>query len=196
MNNLIITPMDAQRFPLLEMESQPCGLPLSDEDAEVVGYMDAALTDLGAGAVGLAAIQIGYPKRIFMLRVGDENRVFINPRIISQGGGLQKRGEACLSLPNFGVRIPRHKQVEIEYFNIAGDSCTEKFTGLLAQAVFHEMDHLNGVLLSHHLESIATKQAPRTKWGMKLTPHRLNVIANRRKKNKAAKAARKRQRQT
>lgn len=189
--NPIITPQDVERWPLMEVPSQPCSLPINDTDAMVVGKMDALLDVLGDTAAGLAAVQIGYPKRIFLLREPGGNRAFVNPVIIAQSAEMKRDGEACLSLPGFGAVFKRPKSVTLQYHDLDGTVNTEVFTGFWSRVICHEMDHLNGILIAHHLEQEVAKQSSRAKFGMLLTPHRRKVIADRRAKNKRAKAARK-----
>lgn len=195
--NPIITPADPERWPLLEVESQACSLPMSREDEECVVLMDSLLDILDEDAAGLAAIQVGYPRRIFLLRNGvDEdgnvfNNAYVNPTIVSRSTETKLDGEACLSLPHMSARIPRPKKVVLKYYDVTGQRHEETFTGFWARAVMHEMDHLNGILLSQHLEKQISKQTPRSSFGMKLTPHRKNVIARRRATNKRARKARK-----
>lgn len=191
LTNPIITPNDIERFPLLECPSQSCSFPVSDTDASVIGKMDALLDVLGDSAAGLAAVQIGYPKRIFLLREETGNRAFINPVIVAQSRDMKRDGEACLSLPGFGAVFKRPKSVTLQYYDLDGTAKTEVFNGFWARAICHEIDHLNGTLIAHHLEQEVAKQDSRTKFGMLLTPHRRKVIADRRAKNKRAKAARK-----
>jgi len=189
--SVIITPSDQERWPLLEGASQPCSLPINDTDAAVIGKMDAVLDVLGEQAAGLAAVQVGYPKRIFLLREKGVNRAFINPVVISRSRETKKDGEACLSLPGFGAMIKRPKQITLQYHELDGEVKTEVFKGFWARCVMHEMDHLNGTIISHHLENEMSTQVSQTKFGMKLTPYRRKVIADRRDQNKRAKASRK-----
>lgn len=188
--NPIITPADQERWPLLEVPSQPCSLPVNDVDAEMIGKMDALLDVLDDTAAGLAAVQIGYPKRIFLLRQNGINRAFINPVVVAQSAEMKKDGEACLSLPGFGAVFKRPKSVTVQYYDLDGVVKLETFTGFWARAICHEMDHLNGTLIAHHLEQEVAKQVSRTKFGMLLTPHRRKVIADRRAHNKRAKVSR------
>jgi len=106
-------------------------------------------------ALGLSAIQIGIPKRVFICwhcdnRGNDKNvgawYCYVNPRIISQEPTIEYGTEGCLSFPGFDLRVPRFQQI-----TIASDSLTpdyEKFElyGLDAVVFQHELDHLNGVL--------------------------------------------------
>jgi len=188
--SVIITPQDQERWPLLEGASQPCSLPINDTDAAVIGKMDAVLDVLGEQAAGLAAVQVGYPKRIFLLREKGVNRAFINPVVISRSRETKKDGEACLSLPGFSAMIKRPKQITLQYHELDGEVKTEVFKGFWARCVMHEMDHLNGTIIAHHLENEMSAQVSQTKFGMKLTPHRRKVIADRRAQNKKTKASR------
>lgn len=184
--NTIITHNDPERFPILEALSQECSVPISETDLSHIEHMDVMLTQLGDGAAGLAAVQIGYPKRIFLLRQDDANRAFINPQVIAHSAEMRRRPEACLSLPGLVVRTERPKELTLKYFDLEGNEHTEKFAGFWAQAVCHEMDHLNGVLIVKHLQEQYDNQPRRTSFGMKLTPQRRNAVAKRRSKKKNA----------
>lgn len=188
--NAIITHADPDRFPILEAESQICSLPADGSDIEAIEKMDAILSQLGDQAAGLAAVQIGYPKRIFLLRRNGENQVFINPVLLSKSKETKRRKEACLSLPGLAVTIPRPKQLTLKYYDLHGESHEEDFRGFWAQCVSHEMDHLNGQLISSHLQAEFETVVPRTKFGMKLDAAAKKRIAKRRQKNKRARKAR------
>lgn len=190
--NPIITPADPERWPLLEMESQVCSLPLSETDEEAIALMDALLNGLGDEAAGLAAVQIGYPRRIFLLRNGKnaagepENNAYINPVLIYQSKETKNDSEACLSLPHMAGRFHRPKSVTLKYMDISGEFHQQTFTGFWARAVMHEMDHLDGRLIVEHMEREVAKRPQRTKFGMLITPHREKVIAARRAKKRRA----------
>lgn len=188
--NPIITPMDGERFPLLEVPSQMCSTPVNPTDEEVIGRMDAILTELDEQAAGLAAVQIGYPKQIFLLRRDGENSVYINPVVLQKSSETSNRPEACLSLPGHAGMVRRPKSITLRYFDMDGGLHTETFTGFWAKAVSHEMDHLDGVLVSEHFQRAAEKQVPTTKFGMKRNEQQAKAQATRRRRNKAAKKAR------
>ena len=201
--NPIITPADPERWPLLEMQSQSCSIPLSQEDEEAIALMDAMLNTLDDQAAGLAAVQIGYPRRIFLLRnriVHEavslkkrlENNAYINPVVLHKSQEFKVDNEACLSLPHMAGRFRRPKSVTIEYMDVNCEFHRETFSGFWARAVMHEMDHLNGQLIVEHIEKDLAKRPQRTKFGMRLTPQRRNVIARRRAKKQRAYAAKRR----
>lgn len=198
--NPIITPGDPERWPLLEMSSRSCQIPLTNADEQAIMDMDAILEALNDEAAGLAAVQIGFPHRIFLLRNGTDeegnttNNVYINPSIVGKSKATNTTGEACLSLPGMGASIARPKSVTLQYFDLDGNIQTETFTGFWARAVCHEMDHLNGTLISKHFEEQIVKQPRRTSFGMKITPQRQKAIARRRAQKKRARTQKKRAR--
>lgn len=97
--------------------------------------------------LGLAAPQVGILKRIIVIDLYDNNGVIvlINPEIKKQKGS-QIVEEGCLSFPNKFAKVDRPEQVVVEALNINGEKVKVKGTGLLAQALAHEVDHLNGEL--------------------------------------------------
>ncbi|MFH1063265.1 MAG: peptide deformylase [Candidatus Omnitrophota bacterium] len=117
--------------------------------------------------VGLAAPQIGYLKRVFVLRkdyiAGDldpdspfaatqeQALVFINPKIISEKGQLQEE-EGCLSVPSTYVKIKRAQIVKIRAINEQGEQFYCRLKNLASRAAQQEIDHLNGVLILDHIE--------------------------------------------
>ena len=189
--NEIITQYDQERWPLLEVPSQECKLPLNEYELEQVKRMDSILTELGDNAAGLAAVQIGYPKRIFMLRRNEENELYINPKIIARSNELKMSGEACLSLPGMYVRSRRPKFVSLSWTNLDGSEQVETFNGFWARAVCHEMDHLDGKLIINDLQKEMNKASQKMSFGMVIDESSRKRISDRRAKNKRAKAARK-----
>lgn len=97
--------------------------------------------------VGLSAVQVGVLKRVVVIDIedGEGVRVFINPKITSTKGEHEVE-EGCLSFPNQFAKIIRPAEVTIEALNEEGKKIKLKGTGLLAQAISHELDHLDGIL--------------------------------------------------
>lgn len=97
--------------------------------------------------LGLAAPQVGVLKRIVVIDLYEEGDLFIliNP-VIKKEKGKQIVDEGCLSFPNKFAKVERPEEIEVEYLNEKGEKIKLKATGLLAQAVSHEVDHLNGEL--------------------------------------------------
>ena len=103
--------------------------------------------------VGLAAPQVGVSLRIAVIEIpGEEFITLINPEMVKREGERDV-AEACLSLPGYAGEIKRAVTVRVKAQNREGKWFRLKGEGLLAQALEHEIDHLNGVLYSDHVES-------------------------------------------
>lgn len=112
---------------------------------------DMAETMYAAPGVGLAANQIGVLKRVFVIDIADEEEpsnlmVFINPEIIDTTG-TQTYQEGCLSFPGGSEEIKRAERVRVRALDVNGKAFELEAEGLLAVAIQHENDHLNGVLM-------------------------------------------------
>ncbi len=119
---------------------------------------DMAETMYAAPGVGLAANQIGVDKRIFVLDCAAEDepsdfRVFINPEILEKDGQIVWN-EGCLSFPGVTEEIKRAEHVKVRAFDRDGNRFELEATGLLAVAIQHETDHLNGVLMIDKLSAL------------------------------------------
>jgi len=106
---------------------------------------DMAETMYKANGVGLAAPQVGILKRIVVIDVGDGLIELINPVIVDQSGE-QTEIEGCLSLPGLYGEVKRPAKVKVEAFNAKGERISIEGTDLLAIALCHEIDHLDGIL--------------------------------------------------
>ncbi len=103
--------------------------------------------------VGLAAPQVGVPLRVIVLQMPDEAPMaIINPEIVKRAGE-QEVTEGCLSVPGYFGEIKRSASVTVKGRDRQGKVIRVKATGLLAEALEHEIDHLNGMLYIDHLES-------------------------------------------
>ncbi len=107
-----------------------------------------------AGGVGLAANQIGVLKRVIVIQLpeDEEAQVYINPEIV-QREGERRVEEGCLSIPGFKATITRSIWVKFRGLDMESKLIRLKAEGLLAQALEHEIDHLNGILYVDHLAS-------------------------------------------
>ena len=132
---------------------------------EKVGNEERALMDdmldtmYDAPGIGLAAIQIGVPKRIIVMDISrDENkkepRYFINPIIKNKNKEKAKYEEGCLSVPDQFAEIERPNTCEVEYLDYHGKKQLLKADGLLATCIQHEMDHLEGILFIDYLSKL------------------------------------------
>ncbi len=112
-----------------------------------------------ANGIGLAAIQIGVPKRIIVMDIAknDEKRnpmYFVNPVIKNKNKDLSTYEEGCLSVPNQFAEVDRPSTCEVEYLDYYGDKKILHATGLLATCIQHEMDHLEGILFIDYLSKL------------------------------------------
>ncbi|HZR26575.1 MAG TPA: peptide deformylase [Vicinamibacterales bacterium] len=119
---------------------------------------DMIETMYAAPGVGLAAPQIGFPLRLFVVDVSvgrDPNGllVMINPEIIERDG-MQLEEEGCLSVPGFNATVVRPSRVVVKALDRNGTAYQREGTGLLARAFQHEMDHLDGQLFVEHLRGV------------------------------------------
>ena len=126
-----------------------------------VEHIDEALNKLAddmletmyaAPGVGLAAVQVGVPRRLIVLdttKDEEERRplVLINPEIVTQGDEMRTHEEGCLSIPDVRVEIDRPATVTVRYLDRKGTAQELTAKGLLATAIQHEIDHLNGKLI-------------------------------------------------
>lgn len=107
----------------------------------------------GVEGVGLAANQVGNPLRIIVIQLPEEAVIsIINPEIVRRAGE-RVVVEGCLSLPGYQGEIKRSERVSVKGLDRQGKEMRLKAEGLLAQALEHEIDHLNGVLYIDRLES-------------------------------------------
>ena len=135
------------------------------ESVEKVGEDERKLMDdmldtmYEAPGIGLAAIQIGIPKRIIVMDISrDENkkepRYFVNPVIKNKNEEKSIYEEGCLSVPDQFAEIERPNSCEIEYLDYDGKKKLLKAEGLLATCIQHEMDHLEGILFIDYLSKL------------------------------------------
>ena len=135
-------------------------LPVKKVGKEEQNLMDDMLeTMYAANGIGLAAIQVGIPKRIIVMDISrDENNkeplFFVNPVIKNKDILKSTYEEGCLSVPNQFAEIDRPKNCEVEYFDYNGEKKLLKAEGLLATCIQHEMDHLEGILFIDYLSKL------------------------------------------
>ena len=132
---------------------------------EKVGDEERALMDdmldtmYDAPGIGLAAVQIGIPKRIIVMDISrdeskKEPRFFVNPIIKNKNEKKAKYEEGCLSVPDQFAEIERPNTCDVEYLDYDGKKQLLKADGLLATCIQHEMDHLEGILFIDYLSNL------------------------------------------
>ena len=144
-----------------------CFDPVLRKQCEIIKNIDGELIDLSqdmiettlaAPGIGLAANQIGVPWRVFVVNMGVETDkdnliTLINPEITAMEGS-ESGEEGCLSIPDVIVEVNRATQIEIKAVDLNGKDIRYEANGLLARALQHEMDHLNGILFWDSLGKI------------------------------------------
>jgi peptide deformylase len=140
-----------------------------DEDLQKL--MDDMLeTMYAAPGIGLAAIQVGVPKRVIVLDIGLQNKsentngekqevrknpmYFVNPEIITKSANNSIYEEGCLSVPGQCAEIERPNKCNIKYLDYYGQSKELVAEGMLATCIQHEMDHLEGILFIDYLSKL------------------------------------------
>ena len=135
-------------------------VPVDSVGEEEKKLMDDMLeTMYNANGIGLAAIQIGVPKRIIVIDISkkeDEKNpmYFVNPVIKNKNSDLSTYEEGCLSVPNQFAEINRPSICEVEYLNYEGEKKVLKAVGLLSTCIQHEIDHLEGILFIDYLSKL------------------------------------------
>jgi peptide deformylase len=112
-----------------------------------------------APGIGLAAIQIGAPKRVVTMDLAKKDepkapQVFINPEILWASEDKATYEEGCLSIPEYYGDVERPAQVKVKFLDLEGEPQEIEANGLLATCLQHEIDHLNGVLFIDHMSKL------------------------------------------
>jgi len=125
---------------------------------------DMAESMYAADGIGLAAVQIGVPKRVIVIdldqKEGKKNpRAFINPKITWVSEEMAVFEEGCLSVPEIWDDVERPARIKAEYLDRDGNKQLLEADGMLATCLQHEMDHLNGMLFIDHLSRLKRSMA-------------------------------------
>jgi len=134
--------------------------PVEHVGQEEQKLMDDMLeTMYAAPGIGLAAIQIGIPKRIIVMDISREKEnkkplYFVNPEIVWKANEDKTYEEGCLSVPNQFAEINRPKQCHVKFLDYFGQPQLLKAEGLLATCIQHEIDHLEGILFIDYLSKL------------------------------------------
>ena len=147
--------------PRLKLVSQP----VPEVDRALKRFMDDMFETMKeASGIGLAAIQVGVPKRVIVMDIAGPDepkapRYFVNPEIIWASEDTAPYEEGCLSIPDIYDEVERPAQVKLKYLNYQGEEVVEDAEGLFAVCIQHEMDHLEGVLFIDHLSRLKRERA-------------------------------------
>jgi peptide deformylase len=147
--------------PLLKAVSTP----VEAVDDDLRALMDDMLeTMYDAPGIGLAAVQIGVPRRVIVMDISRsedarEPRYFVNPEITWRSEETLPYEEGCLSVPEIYDEVERPARVKLRYLNYQGEAIEEEAEGVFAVCIQHEMDHLDGVLFIDHLSRLKRERA-------------------------------------
>jgi peptide deformylase len=131
----------------LRSESKTVPFPLDDKTERLIKYMSRAMYQ--HHGIGLAAIQVGYQLRMFVMDVNrseEKPQVFINPEIIKKSKESITDFEGCLSAPGKRGEVKRYIRITLKYQDEKGEEIVKTFYNLAARCIQHEMDHLEGKL--------------------------------------------------
>jgi len=155
--------------PRLKLVSQP----VPEVDRTLRRFMDDMFDTMkDASGIGLAAIQVGVPKRVAVIDLdpsgADSKPIYlVNPKIVAESEEKILHNEGCLSVPDFWEDVSRASRLTVEYTDEKGRQQTLEADGLLAIALQHEIDHINGLLFIDHLSklkrSIALRKSAKLK---------------------------------
>ncbi len=153
---MAILPIITAPDPRLKVVSDP----VAGVDDDLRKLMDDMLeTMYAAPGIGLAAIQVGVPKRVIVMDLArdeepPEPRYFVNPVISDPSDDLATYEEGCLSVPEMYEEVERPARAHVTYLDYAGKERSEDIDGMLATCLQHEIDHLNGILFIDHLSKL------------------------------------------
>jgi peptide deformylase len=153
---MAIRPILTAPDPRLKVVSEP----VAKVDGDIRTLVDDMIeTMYGADGIGLAAIQVGVPKRVLVMDIdqkdGKKNpKAYINPKILWASEEMATFEEGCLSVPEIWDEVERPAKIRAEYLDRDGKRHEIEAEGLFATCLQHEMDHLEGILFVDHLSKL------------------------------------------
>lgn len=114
-----------------------------------------------ANGIGLAANQVGYPYRVFVMRGHPADFACFNPKIVGYSNEIVELDEGCLSFPNLFVKIKRPRDIRVRFADYNNEVSTHTFTGMTARIFQHELDHLDGKLFYNKVDPYHREKALR-----------------------------------
>ena len=133
-----------------EKQLRKISKPVEARDPSIDGLIvDMRATMLARQGCGLAAVQIGVFKRIFIFTDKDlKTRVMINPEIVYKNVMIEFMKESCLSIPDKEILVSRSRKIKVKFFDENGVEQEEEFKFPIANIILHEYDHLDGILIT------------------------------------------------
>ena len=160
---MTIKPLIILPDPVLKQVSAPL-----EQVDDAVRALSADMLDTmyDAPGIGLAAIQVGVPKRLLVIDLSKEDedknpQVFINPEILQSSDDRSVYEEGCLSIPDYYAEVERPARVTVRYVDLDGKERMLEAEGLLATCLQHEIDHLNGILFIDHISRLKREMVVR-----------------------------------
>lgn len=147
--------------PMLKQVSEPVET-VNDDIRTLMDDMLATMYD--APGIGLAAVQIGVPKRVIVMDLAKDGedpqpKFFVNPEILDPAETTVPYQEGCLSVPDIFDDVDRPETCRVTYLDYDGNRITEDCEGLYAVCIQHEMDHLEGIVFLDHLSRLKRDRA-------------------------------------
>ncbi|MFC6196877.1 peptide deformylase [Ponticaulis profundi] len=148
--------------PILKKVSEPVEGGVTDEIRALMDDMLETMYD--APGIGLAAVQIGVPKRVIVMDLAREDeepqpKYFVNPEILETVEETKPYEEGCLSIPDYFDQVDRPARCRLRYLDYDGNEVEEWAEGMYAVCIQHEMDHLEGTLFIDHLSRLKRQRA-------------------------------------
>ncbi len=134
--------------PILRKKASKVSLPPSTEIKKLL--LDMKETACQKDGIGLAAPQVGKSVRAIIVNLPEKKLMMINPKITRRSFRKDIMEEGCLSLPGKFVKVKRPKKIMVKYFDENGKKLKLKANGLVSRVIQHEVDHLNGVLITDY----------------------------------------------
>jgi|SRR5579864_86514 len=149
---MAVLPILTQEAPILRQKAKR--VPRLDESIRKL-IDDMVDTMIAAPGVGLAAPQVGVPLRVIVFKTDQNLHTLVNPELV-KGEGEQVGLEGCLSIPGYVGEVARYQRVVARGLNRHGKTVKIKGDDLLARAIQHEIDHLDGILFTDRLTNLST----------------------------------------
>ncbi len=149
---MAVLPILTQEAPILRQKAKRVGR-VDDSIRKLID--DMVDTMVAAPGVGLAAPQVGVGLRVVVIKTNENLHALVNPEMV-KGDGEQIGPEGCLSVPGYVGEVKRFMRVVARGLNRHGKSVKVKGDGLLARAIQHEIDHIDGILFTDRLTSLDT----------------------------------------
>ncbi len=124
-----------------------------DMDPEKLFWNMKYTVQLNSGC-GLAANQVGFLKRFFVIYYTGQTKIFFNPKILEKSNETIKYSEGCLSFPGLILDIERPTSISVEYQDEKGNTKTEKYSGMWSRIFQHELDHIDGITFDQRVSKL------------------------------------------